>query len=206
MTGPDCISLIRPCTEQDLPLPIYGADEVLLATEPGKARACNAAARRSTGTILVFVDADTHLEGDIDWYRHRPDREQFWVSKSRCTEPGVWLWTRLGNAFFNTANKMPLLRRFPWAHGAMIAVRRAAFEAVGGFDEDAPIEDVNLFLRLWLAGFVHSRSPVSSVQIRHISFPPRRMNRVVDGHSGGYLARPMPLAPDTADSASEIPA
>ena len=32
------------------------------------------------------------------------------------------------------------------------------------------------------------------------------MNRVVDGHSGGYLARPMATAPDMAGRASEDPA
>ena len=89
------------------------------------------------------------------------------------------------------ANRLPLLSRYPWAHGALIAVRRRAFEAVGGFDESAGIEDFNLFLKLYKAGYGHGKSPVRSVQVRAISFPPRRMGRVVDGHSGGYLAEPM---------------
>ena len=181
------LSLIRPCTAQDAPLPVAGADEILMATEPGKARACNLAAARASGDILLFVDADTTIEGaPLEWYRSRPAAEDFWVSPSRSVAFG--LWGRAGNAFFNVANRTPLLRRYPWAHGALIAVRAVTFREVGGFDEAAPMEDINLFARLWKSGYRHAKSPVRTVQYRAISFPPRRMNVIRDGHSGGYLS------------------
>ena len=189
------ISAIRPCTSQDIPISLRQAvDEELKATEPGKAYACNLAASRSKGNILLFVDADTYLVGDIDWYRHRPEEESFWVSPSYNIDKGYAVrhfWTTLGNTFFNFANKAPLFRDYPWAHGAFIAIRRKAFEQIGGFDENAPMEDINLFARLYNAGYKHNKSPVKSVQVRAISFPPRRMNCVVAGHSGRYIALPM---------------
>ena len=87
---PGRISLIRPCTEQDRQnvVPVDGADEVLFATEPGKAHACNIAARGAKGKVLVFLDADTYIEGSLGWYRNRPDSESFWVSPSWNVGPG----------------------------------------------------------------------------------------------------------------------
>jgi cellulose synthase/poly-beta-1,6-N-acetylglucosamine synthase-like glycosyltransferase len=189
------ITAIRPCTAQDTPIPIGSfVEQELLATEAGKANACNKAAWKAWGDILLFVDADTRLIGNVDWYRHRPSSESFWVSDSVCLERGYHprhFWTRGGNAFLAVMNRLPLFRTYPWAHGACIAVRREAFWDVGGFDPTAGMEDFNLFLRLYKAGYRHAKSPVYSEQVRAITFPPRRMNVVKNGVSGGRLARPM---------------
>lgn len=190
------ISAIRPCSVQDAPIPLGSyVEQELLATEAGKAIACNLAAHRANGDIFLFVDADTRIVGNVDWYRKRPPSEQFWVSDSVCLDRGYWprhFWTRGGNAFLALMNRLPLFRTYPWAHGAVIAVRRTAFETVGGFDETAGMEDFNLFLKLYKAGFNHAKAPIYSEQIRAITFPPRRMNVVKNGCSGGRLARPVP--------------
>lgn len=53
----------------------------------------------------------------------------------------------------------------PWVLGAALAVRRTAFEAVGGFDEDFFMygEDVDLCRRLQDAGFETHFAPVTTV-------------------------------------------
>ena len=56
-------------------------------------------------------------------------------------------------------------RRVPWVLGAALAIRRSAFEAVGGFDEDFFMygEDVDLCRRMHDAGFEVHFAPVTTV-------------------------------------------
>lgn len=56
-------------------------------------------------------------------------------------------------------------RRVPWVIGAALAIRRRAFEAVGGFDEDYFMywEEVDLSRRLARAGFETHFAPVTTV-------------------------------------------
>jgi cellulose synthase/poly-beta-1,6-N-acetylglucosamine synthase-like glycosyltransferase len=185
------ISLIRPCRDTDKPIPARCyADEEIVDRTIGLSASRNAGAARSKGDVLLFLDADTYLEGDTRWFEGRS--EDYWVPSFRCTDWG--LWTRGGNAFFNTMNKLPPFNRFSWGHGAATCVKRKAFEAIGGFDVTAPVEDVNILVRLWKAGYAFCIAPVTAVSIRHITFPPSRRNMIIDGQSG-RRAGPMPKLP-----------
>ena len=56
-------------------------------------------------------------------------------------------------------------RSVPWLRGAALAIRRSAFDAVGGFDEDFFMywEEVDLSRRLAAAGFATHYAPVTTV-------------------------------------------
>ncbi len=104
----------------------------------GRARQMNAAAAAATGEALLFLHADTHLPEDAldcvrqalsdgavaGCFRLRFDRGGFWL----------WLWTR------------PLWMHWHrWAFGdRALFVRRADFEAVGGFPDQPVFEELDL--------------------------------------------------------------
>jgi GT2 family glycosyltransferase len=87
--------------------------------------------------------------------------------------------TLIGNTTLNGLIKnIPILRKHylpawphntqrlvPWVKGAVLAVRRQAFEAVGGFDESffMYFEETDLCYRLWRAGWQVYFAPVTSV-------------------------------------------
>jgi GT2 family glycosyltransferase len=57
---------------------------------------------------------------------------------------------------------------FPFAHGCNVGVRREVFERVGGFDETLPpSEDVDLGLRMHLAGVTLAFEPGALVHYRY---------------------------------------
>ncbi len=181
------ISIIRPARDGDTPIhPRCYFDEHIIDRSPGIARARNEGAKKSQGDILFFLDADSYVEGDSRWFENRT--EDYWIPTFRCTDWGMW--TRAGNAFFNTMNKLPPFKRFSWGHGSLLVVSREAFFGVGGYDETAGIEDVNILVRLWKAGYKFRVAPVTAVSIRRITFPPSRRDIIIEGHSG-RLSRPM---------------
>lgn len=68
-------------------------------------------------------------------------------------------------------------RTAPWVLGAALALRREAFEAVGGFDPDFFLyaEEVDLCYRLWEAGWEVHFAPVATVvHVGGASTAPRR--------------------------------
>jgi hypothetical protein len=164
------LSVVVPATDDPVTLPRCvaaleasdrPADEVLVITDPALSAtaARNAGARRATGDVVVFVDADVEVDpralGRLrDVLDHDPDLTAVFGSYDdapadrgvvsafrnllhhhvhhRSAGPAETFWTGLG------------------------AVRRSAFLAVGGFDEQRyphpSIEDIDLGDRLRAAG------------------------------------------------------
>ena len=135
---------------------------MLYAENRGFAAANNAGARGSTAAVLLFLNPDTELvRGNLELLvaslRDRPEvgllavRQvtgdgRVWPSLHRFPSPRRALagalaserWPavgkRLGERVLDT-DHYSRAGPFDWTTGAALAVRREAFEAVGGFDE-----------------------------------------------------------------------
>jgi GT2 family glycosyltransferase len=130
------------------------------------------AAARARGEWLVFVDADTRPEpGLLDAYFDPPPGERVAVLAGAIVDEAV-RDTRVaryvtGRRKLDQDNTLAHPRR-PYAQTANCAVRRAAFEAVGGFPD--PVRsgaDADLCWRLQAAGW--ELEPRPGARVRHIS-------------------------------------
>ncbi|MEA2123318.1 MAG: hypothetical protein QOI80_100, partial [Solirubrobacteraceae bacterium] len=130
----------------------------------GVARSRNAGARVATGDLLVFSDA--HVAPAGGWLdllvaaAERPDVGAVGPTLTHLSgAPGLgrgltWVSTALQLRWLSEGGAEPL--PVPLLCGCFVAVPRAAFEQVGGFDERfAPYggEDVELCVRLWRLGY-----------------------------------------------------
>jgi len=125
-----------------------GMADRLLRVERGRARQMNAGAVAARGGALLFLHADTVLpEGAVDAIRGALD--------------GAAVWGRFDVRIAGRSALFPLIATLMnWrsrctgiATGDQaIFVRRAAFEAVGGFPDQPLMEDVELSRRLLRLG------------------------------------------------------
>jgi len=99
---------------------------------------------KSSGSILVFSEDDLVLAGNLNWLRWRPASETWWP----CAE----YVDQTGDPY--TASAMGFLNAMLAIHniagvGPVVAVRRYAFEAVGGYDERDLLGDFSFAKRLY---------------------------------------------------------
>jgi glycosyltransferase involved in cell wall biosynthesis len=124
----------------------------------GFARAANELARRGRDDIIVFVNPD----GD--------PRPNCFETLERCFDDPEVVAAEASQGSASGVAATP--ERFTWLSGACLAVRRTAFEQVGGFDSSLFMywEDADLSWRLarlgrlvhcWDAVFEHDRAPKS---------------------------------------------
>jgi GT2 family glycosyltransferase len=139
---------------------IRGADEVIVVEEGGgPADARNRGAARATGDVLVFVDADVVVHEDAFARIRRAFEDDpslaaiFGSYDDRPAAPGtVSVFRNLLHHHVHQSGAGPATTF--WA--GLGAVRRDAFESVGGFDAERylvpSVEDIELGTRLAAAG------------------------------------------------------
>jgi GT2 family glycosyltransferase len=150
-----------------------GVEVIRLDSRRGPAAARNAGARRARGGVLLFVDADVVVRADTAarveaFFRGRPDAAALFGSYD--DEPDapnfVSQYKNLTHHFIHQRSR-PDAETF-WAGCG--AVRREAFESVGGFDETRyarpSIEDIELGRRLRRAGFRVTLD--RTLQVKHL--------------------------------------
>lgn len=115
----------------------------------------NFGARLAKGQWLVFADADSVLMPNFIerciWFigQMHPDIFAVWFRPDSPTMKFVLL-THILNAFTD----LMLLLGKPWAPGPLSVIKREAFEAVGGFDENVTYgEDHELGVSIFRKGF-----------------------------------------------------
>ncbi len=155
---------------------------VLRVENRGFGAANNAGARDSTAAVILFLNPDTEqvdgtLERLVQTMRDEPDLGLVAVRQvalDGTVWPSLHRFPSLGRglAAAVASEKWPVLGkrlgervleeeaysrrgRFDWTTGAVLAVRRQAFEAVGGFDEDFFLfsEETDLCKRIHDAGW-----------------------------------------------------
>eukprot|EP00892_Ulva_mutabilis_P001662 jgi/Ulvmu1/11497/UM077_0046.1 len=153
---------------------------VRLVTGPrGRSRQMNAGAAAATSDYLCFVHADTRPCTDLVHvirYELASDRTVAGGFVTRITHAGRILPWQTTHHLLKTFY-MPLLLR-PWSflHGLRsvlgdqnIFLRRADFEAAGGYDEALPImEDADLTIRLHHSGT--TLRPGKRARVRHVMY------------------------------------
>jgi GT2 family glycosyltransferase len=152
--------------------PGSGAVRVLPAggiRAPGFAR--NQGARVARGEWLVFIDADTAAAPSLLdlYFSPAPAADTAMLAGAIEDRPGGDGPAARHSAERGQMSQQVTLRRrgSPYAQTANCAVRRTAFEAVGGFDESARCgEDADLCFRLAAAGWSLEERPHAGVEHR----------------------------------------
>ena len=162
-----CLEAIRSADEQP--------EDLIVVEEGGggPADARNRGAVRATGDVLVFVDADVVVHADaFALIRRRFDADPslaalFGSYDDRPADPGtVSVFRNLLHHYVHQEGAGPATTF--WA--GLGAVRRGAFDAVGGFDAERypvpSVEDIDLGTRLTVSGHRIELDP--SVQGTHL--------------------------------------
>lgn len=172
---------------EGLPVPVR---IVRMAENSGYGAACNAGAHEARGTVLLITNNDIEFSGNVlgpmletlekdagigaaGPMMHFPDGR---LQMSYSNEPSLWNgWmerrrqrqSRSGSGFLyrQRMRAARIARDVDWITGAFFAVRKDAFDAVGGFDEAyfMYFEDVDLCRRLRDVGYRIRYVPASAV-------------------------------------------
>ena len=181
---PETLSLVIPCRDVTVEIPHPpGLDEVILQGGGPAGLNRNLGAKRARGSILVFADDDLVLQGDLDWLRHRPAREVWWP-------PAAYV-DRTGDPF---SAKMAGWMNF-WIGmkvavgiGPVVAVRKRAWAAVGGYNLEDVHDDTTFARKLYEAfGTFGESMPVRVDVLR--PFTPWKG---VAEKRGAWRGRPLP--------------
>ena len=125
------------------------ADKVYVVRQRGIAKARNVGAYASSGDILVFIDADVSLPGNILSKVLMSFRDKTVVGATCNIMPrNPMLFELFFFVFYNALLRFSVFFK-PHSRGEFIAVRRSVFLRAGGFNEELPcLEDHDLAFRI----------------------------------------------------------
>jgi GT2 family glycosyltransferase len=171
--GPDDELIVADNRRRDagtsLDTPLASGVRIQLANElPGPAFARNRGAAAATGEWLVFIDADTRPDpGLLEAFFDPPPRPATAILGGTIMDVAQrqTLVARHDVARGRMGQNMTLRRRgTPYVQTANCAVRRSAFEAVGGFEDRGRGEDADLCFRLRRGGWELEERPRARVE------------------------------------------
>ena len=137
----------------------FPVELIELSQNLGAGKARNQGAKKATGEILVFLDADVYLEPGAlamieQFFEKNPSASglvgnytQLPADKNFCS-----VYHNLFTVYHHQLSESQI----KWFWGAMSAIRKEVFEQVGGFPENFPgasAEDIELGFRITKAGY-----------------------------------------------------
>ena len=159
----ECVKLERAVSE-------LGDDRISVidsSAQRGAAHARNAGARAVTSSIVAFTDSDDEVEAG--WLQQlidgmgEFDAVSGFVSETKFSTLEQQAWRPPA-----TPDGLPTFLGVPYLLSGNLAIRRAAFEAVGGFDTSLTrCEDLAISWALIQAGFTLGFVPQAVLHYRH---------------------------------------
>ena len=136
----------------------------------GPAHARNVAARAATGEALLFCDADDEVaSGWLNAMAEALLKYDFVacrVDPDKLNEP--WQVKSRGYGQRDRLHRFPYPPYLPYGGGSTLGVKRAIFEAVGGFDEELTYVSDDFFCwRVQLAGISIHFVPDATIYMRY---------------------------------------
>jgi len=135
-----------------------GSEFIVVSTPGGAGHARNIGAAAASGDVLVFVDDDVQLLADWNWEEWLRWDWQFAIASQYWPAPGVNVaMMRLEATLLNVLH---CVFRYKLFMSGFAAVRREAFQAVGGYRESVTFEEHSITLDFYQHHFRGARLPV----------------------------------------------
>jgi len=141
-----------------------GSEFIVVSVPGGAAHARNIGAAAASGEVLVFVDDDVQLVTDWDWTRWLTWDWQFAIAETYWPAPSVnRFMMRAESTMLNVLTSVFGYKMFM---SGFAAVRRSAFEAVGGYNESVVFEEHVITMDFYRHRFRGRRLPVRVKMLR----------------------------------------
>ena len=135
-----------------------GYEWIVVTAPGGAAHAKNIGAATATGEVFVFVDDDVHLLANWNWDEWVSRDWQFAIAETYW--PAAPINTFMMRAEATMLNVLTSVFRYKLFMSGFAAVRRSAFEAVGGYNEHVVFEEHVMSLDFYRRRFRGTRLPV----------------------------------------------
>ena len=135
-----------------------GSEFVVVTAPGGAAHAKNIGAKVATGDVLVFVDDDIQLFTHWAWDEWLKRDWQFAIASTYWPAPSTNRFMMRAEA--TLLNTLTCVFRYKLFMSGFAAVRREAFEAIGGYNEHVVFEEHVITMDFYRHHFRGARLPV----------------------------------------------